>query len=298
MKQLEIDYFLSNHDNISKSKKKVIKRYLSGIIREDKDLDIKPLFSLLEEHVDHNNETFAAWVNKMMNKKKCERNAASEQMAYLWMSKNEIPKNIKKKIKKYIQLRLQDGKDVDINHILHILPPSDVVLIKKHMFHYFKHKDEVVYDTICNYLKPVTYSENSYIIRKGEPLDMMLFITQGVVWTFGNTTSPMSRLQKGEFYGNELIEWRLKSTSYDEFPISLVNVKTHNNVEALALMAINLERVLSKCWYMFSRTYSSMPESLKPFAIDFLQQLMLRWAQRRRKKIKSRQSGEISVDMY
>ncbi|XP_062076073.1 cyclic nucleotide-gated ion channel 1-like [Humulus lupulus] len=304
MKQTEIDYFLSNHKHIPKFKKKVIKGYLSGIIREDKDLDIKHLFSLLEEHVDHNNETFAAWVTKMMDMKKYERNA-SEQMAYLWMSKNEIPGDIKVKIKKYIQLRLQDEKGVDINHILHILPPSHGMLIKKHMclpllqkVPLFQNKDEVVYDTICNYLKPVTYSENSYIIRKGEPLDMMLFITQGVVWTFGNTTSPMSRLQKGEFYGNELIEWRLKSTSYDEFPISLVNVKTHNNVEALALMAIDLERVLSKCWYMFSRTYSSMPESLKPFAVYFLQQAMLRWVQRRRKKIKSPQAGEISVNMH
>ncbi|XP_062119881.1 cyclic nucleotide-gated ion channel 1-like isoform X3 [Humulus lupulus] len=161
----------------------------------------------------------------------------------------------------------------------------------------FQNMDEYAYETICKYLKPVKYSEKSYIIRKGEPLDMILFITQGVVWAFGNETTPMSRLQKGDFYGNELIEWRLKSTSIDEFPISVANLKSHTNVEALALMAIDLEHVLSNCWFKFSRPCSSIPEGLKPFAVDFLQQLMLRWVRRRRKKVKESQSGEVSLNM-
>ncbi|XP_062119888.1 cyclic nucleotide-gated ion channel 1-like isoform X1 [Humulus lupulus] len=302
IKQPEIDSFLSNHD-LPLYKKKAIKRYLTRTIREDKDFDVKHLFSLLGEHDHHHIETFAAWVTKILDLKK-NVNSTSEKKADLWLSKNDIPQDLKRIIKKYIQMRLQDGKDVDIDHILHILPLSQGMLIKKHMCFpmlkkvpLFQNTDEHVYETICKYLKPVTYSEKSYIIRKGEPLDMILFITQGVVWAFGNDTTPMSRLQKGDFYGNELIEWQLKSTSIDEFPISVANLKSHTNVEALALMANDLEHVVSNCWFKFSRTCSSMPESLKPFAVRFLQQLTLRQVRRRRKKVKGSQSGEVSVKM-
>lgn len=48
--------------------------------------------------------------------------------------------------------------------------------------------DEQVLTAVCDsHLKPVMYSENRYIIREREPIDKMLFITQGVVRTY--TTS-------------------------------------------------------------------------------------------------------------
>ncbi|XP_062119879.1 cyclic nucleotide-gated ion channel 1-like isoform X1 [Humulus lupulus] len=281
---------------------KAIKRYITLTIREGKDFNVEEFYSLIKE--DANPNEFAAWVTKILGVKKYDRNT-TEQKAELWISKNELfDENVTSKIKKFIQLRFQEGKEVDNINILHVLPFSLGMYIKKHLCFpilkrvpLFQNMDEYAYETICKYLKPVKYSEKSYIIRKGEPLDMILFITQGVVWAFGNETTPMSRLQKGDFYGNELIEWRLKSTSIDEFPISVANLKSHTNVEALALMAIDLEHVLSNCWFKFSRPCSSIPEGLKPFAVDFLQQLMLRWVRRRRKKVKESQSGEVSLNM-
>ncbi|KAF4380233.1 hypothetical protein F8388_024526 [Cannabis sativa] len=260
IKQPEIDSYLSNHD-LPPHKKKVIKRYLTQTIREGKDFDVKHLFSLLEEHADHDNnqhksESFAAWVTKILDVKKHEKNT-SEQKAELWISRNGIPVGIEPKVMKYVQLRLQEGKDVDIEHLLHILPLTLGMSIKKHMcFPILK--------------KPVTYSEKSYIVRKGEPLDMVLFITQGVVWTFGSSTTPTNRLQKGDFYGNELVEWQLSSTSYNDFPISTANLKSHTKVEAFTLMAIDLEHVLSSCWSKFFRCSAneSMSEGLKPFAAN------------------------------
>lgn len=74
--------------------------------------------------------------------------------------------------------------------------------------------DEKVYNTIYGYLKPVVYQENSFIIWKGEPLDLMLFITQGVVRSFGSSSSPMERLERGDYYGIELLEWQLKACFY------------------------------------------------------------------------------------
>ncbi|XP_062119858.1 cyclic nucleotide-gated ion channel 1-like isoform X2 [Humulus lupulus] len=132
IKQPEIDYFLSNHD-LPQDKKKAIERYLTRTIREDKDFDVKHLFSLLGEHA-HHIETIAASVTKILDvKKKKVMNSTSEKKADLWLSKNEIPEDLKRIIKKYIGMRLQDGKDVDIDHILHILPLSQAMLLKKHM---------------------------------------------------------------------------------------------------------------------------------------------------------------------
>ena len=124
------------------------------------------------------------------------------------------------------------------------------------------------------YLKPVAYPESSYIIRQGEPLDLMLLITQGSLWTFSTcsfhdtTTTPtmpsvLERLQRGNYYGSELLEWLLEkkkrelissqpsSMSCSDFPISDRYVKAHKKVEGFVLMADDLERLLANYWWKF-----------------------------------------------
>ncbi|XP_024020983.1 putative cyclic nucleotide-gated ion channel 13 isoform X1 [Morus notabilis] len=279
IKQPEIDSYLSN---LPAHKRKVIMRYLRRTIKEDKDFDVKRLFSLLEEHTDHGqhkSETFAEWVTKILDVKKHDRNT-SELKAELWISRNRIPHDIKQKIMRYVRLRLQEGKDVDISNLLPILPFALGMSVKKHLcFPMLKkvpmlqNMNDNVYETVCNYLKPVIYKEKSYIIRKGEPLDFILFITQGIVWKFGSDTDvAVERLQKGDYYGKELLEWQLNSTSYCDFPICVANLKCHMKVEGFALMASDLEHVLSKCWSKFSHPNEPMSEGLKPFAAASLQQ--------------------------
>ena len=134
--------------------------------------------------------------------------------------------------------------------------------------------DEKVYNTIYSYLKPVVYQENSFIIRKGEPLDLMLFITQGVVWSFGSSSSPMERLERGDYYGIELLEWQLRSTSYSDFPIATCNVKSHTKVEAFTLSAIDLGRVLISCWSKIPAHTEDEKKALKPLAIFSLREFL------------------------
>ncbi|GMN66540.1 hypothetical protein TIFTF001_035605 [Ficus carica] len=303
IKQPEIDSYLSN---LPAHKKKVIMRYLRRTIKEDKDFDVKRLLSLLEEHTDHgqhtseSQQTFAAWVTKILDVKKHERNT-SELKAELWISRNRIPHNIKQKIMRYVRLRLQEGKDVDVGNLLPILPFALGMSVKKHLcFPILKtvpmlqNMDDNVYETICSHLKPVIYTEKSYIIRKGEPLDFILFITQGVVWNFGSDTNATERLQKGDYHGKELLEWQLNSTSYSDFPIAAANLKCHMKVEGFALMASDLEHVLSKCWSKFS-----MSEGLKPFAAASLQQ-GFRHFMRNKKANKDYlpQHGYLLIDMH
>ncbi|KAM6555389.1 hypothetical protein CsatB_002408 [Cannabis sativa] len=303
--QPEIESYLSSINEIEPYKKKVIKKYLSQTIRQGKDFDAQHLFSHIQEHANPN--VFAAWVNKILGVKKYERNTIEEK-AELWISKNEISKlDETPKIKKFIELRFEEGQDVDIVNLLYVLPFSLGMLIKKHMcfpilkkVSLLQNMDDYVYETICKYLKPVTYLEKSYIIRKGEPLDMMLLITQGVVWTFGSSTCPIDGLQKGDFFGNELIEWQLNlessSSYYKDLPISSVNLKSHTKVEGFALMAIDLKHVLSSCWHKFHKHNStnSNEDDMKSFAAISTQRIF-RCYRRNRKAQKNKNEHSICV---
>ncbi|KAF4380223.1 hypothetical protein F8388_024516 [Cannabis sativa] len=286
--QPEIESYLSSINEIEPYKKKVIKKYLSQTIRQGKDFDAQHLFSHIQEHADPN-----------------VRNTIEEK-AELWISKNEISKlDETPKIKKFIELRFEEGQDVDIVNLLYVLPFSLGMLIKKHMcfpilkkVSLLQNMDDYVYETICKYLKPVTYLEKSYIIRKGEPLDMMLLITQGVVWTFGSSTCPIDGLQKGDFFGNELIEWQLnlESSSYKDLPISSVNLKSHTKVEGFALMAIDLKHVLSSCWHKFHKHNSTNSnEDMKSFAAISTQRIF-RCYRRNRKAQKNKNEHSISMN--
>ena len=116
--------------------------------------------------------------------------------------------------------------------------------------------NEQLLQMICDYLKPVYYNEQSYIVREGEPLDAMLFITQGVVWNFittsngeGIVTSKAQCIEKGNFFGQELLDWGFSKQkekelvdgefegflvpNLSELPISTETAKTHTKLKAL-----------------------------------------------------------------
>lgn len=124
---------------------------------------------------------------------------------------------------------------------------------------------------LCDNLKPVTYPENSYVIRVGEPLDLMLFITQGIIWTFsctgtsdssakisGSSSSSITRcLEKGDFFGQELLSRISTFISFSDLPISTQNVKCHTKVEAFALLAKDLRTVVTEFWWYFPNLNNS-----------------------------------------
>ncbi|KAL5539784.1 hypothetical protein UlMin_045850 [Ulmus minor] len=281
-KDPEIRSYLSNH-NLSKDKERFIIKHLRRTITDGKEPDVENLLSLLEENEDHeqstsevskenkdlerqksevndkqrNQETFAEWVTKIVDAEKSKKNMS--RSAELWISENQIPYDLKKNIMPYLRLRLEEGnKEVDVVNILHVLPSSLRTSIKKHLCSDILIKVPMIktgYEIICKYLKSVIYSENTYIIRKGEPLDMMLFITQGIVWSFNKTST--ERLQKGDYFGDEVLEWELENSKscFTCFPISTKNVKAHTKVEAFALKAANLEQLFNLLVTRLQRRY-------------------------------------------
>ncbi|CAN6705922.1 unnamed protein product [Malus baccata var. baccata] len=114
-----------------------------------------------------------------------------------------------------------------------------------------KDMNEKMLKMICKNLKPATYIENSFVFRTGDPLDCMLLIIEGTMWTYessdshagqGISSMAIKPLTKGDFYGEELLDWA--SDRFTEVPVSSKHVKSQTKVEAFLLMAKDLEAVL------------------------------------------------------
>lgn len=74
--------------------------------------------------------------------------------------------------------------------------------------------NEEMLKAICERLKPVTYTDGMYIIKKDEPLQLMFFVLAGYVVT---ESYPNVVVRIGEFCGQELLDW--PSTTF--FPAEL-----------------------------------------------------------------------------
>lgn len=129
----------------------------------------------------------------------------------------------------------------------------------------FINMDARVLKAIYEHLKLVIYNEDTYIIREGEPLEKMFFITRGTAWSYttcnanvaGSITSGASSIIKclvrGDFYGEELLNWATtKFASFSEFPISTRTLKAQKKVEGFVLRANDLKSVVTKFWWYFS----------------------------------------------
>ncbi|XP_050379460.1 cyclic nucleotide-gated ion channel 1-like [Argentina anserina] len=119
-------------------------------------------------------------------------------------------------------------------------------------------KGDEVLTKICKQLEPAIYREDSYIIREGEPLAMMFFVTRGNVLTYAtnnggsNGSSRTIQIEKDNgLYGEELLTWAERpSCKFSNLPISDLTVKCHNKlnevVEIFALHATDLQLIVSK----------------------------------------------------
>lgn len=115
----------------------------------------------------------------------------------------------------------------------------------------FEIMDERLLDAMCDCLKPVLYTENSYIVREGDPVDEMLFIMRGELLTMttnGGRTGffNSSYLKAGDFCGDELLTWALDPNFSSSLPISTRTVRPVTDVEAFSLKADDLKFVASQ----------------------------------------------------
>ncbi|PRQ45092.1 putative potassium channel, voltage-dependent, ERG [Rosa chinensis] len=189
-----------------------------------------------------------------------------------WMDRNELPDDLKKKIMKNIEQKLEENKDTDPKNLISILPTHTQTCLKRFLGLKLLKKvpklarmDKRVLKMLCGYLKPVMHDKGTEVLQMGDPLHSMLLITEGTLLTCRTTkydchvatenaktgsssSSPsVGTLDKGDFYGaEELIEWVTQNKDLDQLPASSFNVKCDSKVEGFVLKAKHLRSVVSK----------------------------------------------------
>ncbi|PON50121.1 Voltage dependent potassium channel [Parasponia andersonii] len=289
-KEPDIDLWASSHKlREPEEVKSVIMTYMLDTLENDKQLNFTQLQKNLHSYLPHDQSNqqigkldmghlriIHLKLETIISKAKRQQWNNTDHTAQLWMLRNSIPRHVMPMIKKYVEHRFQNHDDhVDLVNLLSVLP---VPLLQN--------VDDEVLKEIIKHLKPVTYAENSYIVRKGEPIGFMLFVTNGVVLIFGDDHSPAKCIAKakGDYYGDELVEWQLKSGSYSELPISTANVQSHTKVEGLALRAVDLKHVLSKYWWKIPISTRYELVLLKRFAVNSIGEAWQRCLLRRQRK--------------
>ncbi|XP_042980249.1 cyclic nucleotide-gated ion channel 1-like [Carya illinoinensis] len=185
-----------------------------------------------------------------------------------WIDRNPRPKEIEQLIIQEVDRMFAENKYIDAENPLPHLP----LFIRREILH---HLCLPLLQKLR--LSQASYKENSYIIREGEPLDALLFITRGIIWTY--TTGPDHRqtgcLTTDDFYGVELLEWVFKSPFLKDpsnLPFSTRTLRCHTKVEAFALTVGNIQHMLYQHWSKFSK-FRGMTDSnlVQSFAASNLQ---------------------------
>ncbi|KAM5556185.1 hypothetical protein ABKV19_023859 [Rosa sericea] len=97
----------------------------------------------------------------------------------------------------------------------------------------FQATDEALLKAISERLKPVTYTDGMYIIKKDEPLQLMFFVLAGYVVT---ESYPHFVVRIGEFCGQELLDWPSTTSFPMEIPTAFESARANGDVTVLALM--------------------------------------------------------------
>lgn len=154
----------------------------------------------------------------------------------------------------------------------------------------FEKMDEQLLDAMCDLLKPVLYTEESYIVREGDPVDEMLFIMRGKLLTMttnGGRTGFFNSeyLKAGDFCGEELLTWALDPHSSPNLPTSTRTVQTLSEVEAFALKADDLKFVASQFRRLHSKqlrhTFRFYSQQWRTWAACFIQAAWRRYSKRK-----------------
>ncbi|KAG6505104.1 hypothetical protein ZIOFF_037452 [Zingiber officinale] len=154
----------------------------------------------------------------------------------------------------------------------------------------FEIMDDQLMDAMSARLKPVLFTENSCIVREGDPVNEMLFVMRGKLestTTNGGRTGFFNSdiLKAGDFCGDELLTWALDPNIHTSLPISTRTVKTLTDVEAFALLADDLKFVASQFRRLHSKklqhTFKFHSQQWRTWAACFIQVAWRRYAKKK-----------------
>ncbi|GAY45519.1 hypothetical protein CUMW_090080 [Citrus unshiu] len=177
-----------------------------------------------------------------------------------WLPFGKLPKKLQKEIKQHQPSKLLKTTGVDEEYVVNHLPRHLRTNIKQKLcldllkkVEEFGNWSDSSLERLCDVVKPVVFTERSYILWEGNPIDQMLFVLQGKLWTYtsrsitgfsSNSGNPNNHLEDGDFSGEELIAWAKADRDSSNLPISTKTIQALTNVEAFVLMADDLKQVL------------------------------------------------------
>ena len=171
----------------------------------------------------------------------------------------------------------------------------------------FANMDERLLDAICERLKPSLCTENTYIVREGDPVDEMLFIIRGrleSVTTDGGRSGFFNRglLKQGDFCGEELLTWALDPKAGSNLPPSTRTVKALTEVEAFALIADEVKYITSQFRRIHSRqvqhTFRFYSQQWRTWAATFIQAAWRRYSRRKHMEIRRLEDEAAEDEEY
>ncbi|XP_071724921.1 probable cyclic nucleotide-gated ion channel 5 [Rutidosis leptorrhynchoides] len=214
-----------------------------------------------------------------------------------WMHHRLLPEDLQERVRRYDQYKWLETRGVDEENLVQTLPKDLRRDIKRHLclalvkrVPLFENMDERLLDAICERLKPCLYTDSSYIVREGDPVDEMLFIIRGrleSVTTDGGRSGFFNRslLKEGDFCGEELLTWALDPKSGASLPSSTRTVKALKEVEAFALPADELKFVAGQFRRLHSRqvqhTFRFYSQQWRTWAACFIQAAWRRYSKRK-----------------
>uniref|UniRef100_A0A1J3CBE1 Putative cyclic nucleotide-gated ion channel 5 n=1 Tax=Noccaea caerulescens TaxID=107243 RepID=A0A1J3CBE1_NOCCA len=215
-----------------------------------------------------------------------------------WMHHRMLPQDLRERVRRYDQYKWLETRGVDEEYLVQNLPKDLRRDIKRHLclalvrrVPLFESMDDKLLDAICMRLKPCLFTESTYLVREGEPVDEMLFIIRGrleSVTTDGGRSGFFNRclLKEGGFCGEELLTWALDPRSGVNLPSSTRTVKALKEVEAFALTSEELKFVASQFRRLHSRqvqhTFRFYSHQWRTWAACFIQAAWRRYCKRKK----------------
>ncbi|KAH9308759.1 hypothetical protein KI387_036670, partial [Taxus chinensis] len=226
-----------------------------------------------------------------------------------WMRHRLLPENLRERVHRYDQYKWLETRGVDEETLIQNLPKDLRRDIKRHLcldlvrrVPLFESIDDQLLDAMCERLKPSLYTEHTFIVTEGDPVDEMLFIIRGhleSVTTNGGRTGFFNRglLQQGDFCGEELLTWALDPKSGANLPSSTRTVRALSEVEAFALRAEDLKFVASQFRRLHSRqvqhTFRFYSQHWRTWAACFIQAAWRRYNRRKNEDIRRKEEKRL-----
>ncbi|TMW85440.1 hypothetical protein EJD97_023156 [Solanum chilense] len=206
-----------------------------------------------------------------------------------WMSNRMLPDALRLQIRRHEEYKWQQTKGIEEDSFIQNLPRDLRRNLKRHLcwsllyrVPVFEKMDERSLDVLCDRLKPARFTEKSFIIREGDPVEEMHFLMRGAVssmTTTGEETGFFNsvHLKAGDYCGNELLAWVISPhSSSSSLPVSTRTVKAVTDIETFALTADDLKFVVSQYRRLHSkqqlqRTFKYYSQQWRIWAACFIQ---------------------------